>query len=572
VRQTFAVYVPRLSVRSKAPRRRVFVDTRRSRNAAAGGKTRNIDGEFLPHTTRGQRLDRTRPFDPARSRRRFSCVNDVAPAPDTIAAIDLGSNSFHLVVARERDGEPEVVDRIREQVALAEGLALDGSLDAAVQERALACLARFGQRVKGVAPDRLRAVGTSTFRRVRDGGVFRGRAEEALGAEVEVLPGREEARLIYLGVAHTLGDDAGRRLVVDIGGGSTECILGERFESELEESLSMGCVRWSRRFFRKGRIGRKALAKAELAARRELQPVEEALLARGWDQAVGSSGTVLAIAEILRQEGWGDGRITPTGLDALREALLRAGQVDALDLAGLKPERRSVLAGGFVVLHAVFEGLGIESMSTSKGALREGLLYDLLGRIHHEDVRSRSVIAFGARLGIDEVQAARVLETAMVLFDQAREQWQLDDEDRELLRWAAWLHGVGMAVSYSGVHKHGAYLIENTDLPGFSRTDRARLAVLVRHHRRRLRADAFTQFPRERAEQLLRLVLLLRLAVRLHRGRGAVLVPAPRLAVSGAALQLSFPEGWLVGHPLSRDDIAEEAELLAGMGIALTAD
>ena len=488
---------------------------------------------------------------------------------NALAAVDLGSNSFHLVVAHDIGGEPRQVDKLRERVALASGLRADHGLDEAAQQRALDCLRRFSQRLAGLPRERVRAVGTATFRRFREGREFQERAQEVLGHEIEILAGREEARLIYLGVAHSLADDSGRRLVVDIGGASTECILGQRFESETEACLSMGCVTFTAQFFKKGEATRKTLERAETAARLQLESIESEYRARGWKRCVGSSGTILAIAEILRRQGWGDGAITPDGLAALRDAMLSTRQLDKLELDGLKPERRGVIAAGLAILRAVFASLEVQRMEASTGALREGLLYDLLGRIRHEDVRDRSVRNFAARYGVDAVHADRVARTALELLEATREAWGIRKKWRRQLEWAARLHTVGLAVSFSGHHRHGAYLVEHADLPGFSQEEQAQIATLVRCHRRKFRRESLEGYPPGRAKTLTRLAILLRLAVRLHRNRGTLVLPTPALLVTGSVLRLVFPEGWLAAHPLTRADVEDEAQLLTTLGVEL---
>jgi len=492
-----------------------------------------------------------------------------APDSSSLAAVDLGSNSFHLIVAREESGAVRMLDRLRDRVALAEGLTQEGRLTAPVEERALACLRRFRERLIDVPTDRVRAVGTATFRKLERGCDFLAGGAEALGHEIEILPGREEARLVYLGVAQTLGDDAGRRLVVDIGGGSTECVLGERFESEYERTLSMGCVRWSLEHFRGGKISRSRMERAELAGRLQLEPIETAFRRRGWQSCVGSSGTIRAVAEILRANGWGDGTITPRGLTRITRALIDAGHADRLDLAGLEEDRRGVIAGGVAVLRAVFAGLGVERMEPCKGALREGLLYDLLGRIHHEDVRESSVTAFAERFGVDAAQAERVRETVLEFFEQVRAPWKLGETERRMLTWAASLHEVGLTVAWPGFHKHGAYMVEHADLRGFSRQGRERLALLVRAHRRRVPVELIEDLPRKLRKKTRRMVLLMRLAVRLHRGRGALDLPPLGLEVDGSQLRLVAPADWLLAHPLVRADVEDEALVLAPLGFEL---
>lgn len=486
-----------------------------------------------------------------------------------LAAVDLGSNSFHLVVAREIDGRPAVIDKLRERVGLAEGLK-DGLLDEAAQERAIAMLTRFGQRLDVVPRDRIRAVGTATFRKLRDKGKFLRRASEALGVPIETVPGREEARLVYLGVAHALGDDEGRRLVVDIGGGSTECMLGTRFVSERGDSLGMGCVTWTKRYLPGGAATAKGMAAAELAARVELEPIAEQYQAGHWDHAIGSSGTIRSIAAILEGLGEGDGNITRAGLKALRARLIELRDPDDFVFEGVRPDRQGVLAGGLAILRAIFKSLKVEEMRPSAGALREGVLHDLLGRIHHEDVREASSIAFMERLGLDTEHGRRARTTVMGLFDQVADQLGLDFTDRQLLGWAALLHTIGMAVSHSSYHRHGEYLIEHADLAGFSRQDRHQLSTLIRGQRRRIRPELLEGYDEERDRAMRAMLPLLRIGLRLRRDRTARTIPHVELEATRKRFKLRFPEGWLDEHPLTRADLDREANHLTALGVELS--
>lgn len=485
-----------------------------------------------------------------------------------IAAVDLGSNSFHLVVAREVDGRPLLVDKLRERVALAEGLK-DRQLNGVVQARALATLERMAERIKGIPKGRIRAVGTATFRKLRDRGAFLRKASAALGVEIEIVSGREEARLVYLGVAHSLGDDDGRRLVVDIGGASTECILGTRFVSTREDSLSMGCVTWSQRFFGDGLMKRGRFQRAALAARVELEPIAGRYGPSKWDHAIGSSGTIRAVGSILQGMGWTEGEVTREGLTRLQEYLEEVRLPEELDLEGLRPDRREVIAGGVAVLTGVFEAFSVEVMRPSGGALREGVLHDLVGRIHHEDVREVSAAAFADRLGLDSSHGARCRALAEDLFDQVAETLGLSDEDRLLLGWAAQLHDVGLAVAHSAYHRHGAYLVEHADLAGFSDGDRQEIAALIRSQRRRLRLGSFEDLPPKRARTARRLLPLLRIALRMRRDRSERPVPTPALTATKGALTLQFAPGWLEENPLTRADLAREAKHLASLDLAL---
>ncbi len=330
-----------------------------------------------------------------------------------LAAIDLGSNSFHMVVARQVHGEIQLMDGLSEKVQLGAGLDKDNCIDDETQTRALECLGRFAQRIAGIPRGSVRVVGTNTLRQARNARQFIDRAEEVLGHDIEIVAGREEARLIYLGVAHTLADDAGQRLVVDIGGGSTELIIGERFESSETESLHMGCVSFARRFFADGNISEKAFDKAVTAARQEVLSIHANYRRIGWQQSVGASGTIKAISQVCVENGWCDAGITLEGLKKARKRVIKAGSVAKLDLKGLREDRRPIFPSGLAILYGIFEQLNIEYMEVSSGALREGLLYDLLGRFGHEDVRDRSIQSLMNRHHVERSQAERVCETAM---------------------------------------------------------------------------------------------------------------------------------------------------------------
>ncbi|HWP94540.1 MAG TPA: exopolyphosphatase [Gammaproteobacteria bacterium] len=484
-----------------------------------------------------------------------------ATLPATLAAVDLGSNSFHLVVARTTGGEPHIIDRLKETVRLAAGLTADKRLTPEAMERALACLARFGERVRHLPPGAVRAVGTSTLRLARNARVFLRRAEQALGHPIQVISGYEEARLIHLGVTHSLPPAAGRRVVIDIGGGSTELILAEGETPELLESLHVGCVSLTQSCFADGLLGRGALRRAVLAARQQFEPVAAAFRARGWQEAVGASGSVRAVFDVAREAGWIGDVLTPEALEKVAAALVAAGRIDRLALPGLGADRAPVFAGGFAVLQAACEALGIERLIVAGGALREGVLYDLFGRLQHDDARERAVIALRERFNVDPAQAQRVARTVTELLAQVAASWQLDDpEAARLLGWAAQLHELGLAVSHSQYHKHGAYLLQHADLAGFAREEQALLATLVRAHRRKFPREAFEALPAAWESRARRLALLLRIAVLLHRARRDEPPPPVRCTAAGRSMQLVFPPGWLAARPLTRADLEQEAE------------
>ena len=488
----------------------------------------------------------------------------------TVAGVDLGSNSFHMIVARVDEGQLHIVDRMRERVRLASGLDAEHRLSEEAMARAHACLTRFGQRVRELPLGAVRAAGTNTLRQAKNAAAFLTGAEHALGHPIDVIAGREEARLIYLGVSHGVPSEAGRRLVVDIGGGSTECILGEGFEPVATESMFMGCVSFSERFFRNGMVDRDAFRSAQTAAALELRTIERSYRMLGWQTCYGSSGTVLAIAEVLQANGWAEQGITRKALKKLRAALCEAREVRAVTLLGLDPERAGVLPGGLAILLAVFKSLGIERMEPAQSALREGLLYDLVGRIRHEDVRERSIRWLADRSRVDLEQAARVERTAVHCLDQVKGSWGLaSEDDHHYLAWAARLHEIGLEISHTGFHKHGAYIVGNADMPGFSRNEQQLLAFIVQAQRRKLPLDALAALPEGQRERALRLGILFRLACCLNRSRSSDPLPAIELRADGQKLALRLGAANFEQSPLTRADLAEEAERLAAAGIEL---
>lgn len=484
--------------------------------------------------------------------------------PDTVAVVDLGSNSFHMVVAVVRGGRLQVIDRLREPVRIAAGMDAQGRLAPDARARALDCLQRFGQRLKGIPGVRVRAVGTNALRSARAAATFLARAERSLGHPIEIISGREEARLIYLGVAYDLADTPGiRRLVLDIGGGSTEIIIGEGRKSLERESLSMGCVTWSERFFPGGRLSASRFDAARTAARLELQAVDERYAALGWTEAIGTSGTVRAIRDAA------GGRITAEALEKLCTELRRARSVRELQLRGLAEDRAEIFAGGLAILAAVFDALKLTDLAVSDMALREGLLYDLVGRAH-ADVRDGAVATLARLYGIDTEHAAQVNSVAQAAFEQLARRWKFLDEHRKWLRWAAQLHDIGLQVSHSSYHKHGAYLLQHSDMPGFSRQEQAVLALLVRGHRRKLDAEAFEVLPPDWVAPALHLCVILRIAVLLRRARSTVAAPAVKWRATPLGVSLTFPKGWLQRNPLTHADLERERDALREAGVRLT--
>ncbi len=484
-----------------------------------------------------------------------------------LAAVDLGSNSFRLQVARVENDQIYMLDGLREPVRLAAGLTENKLLDKESQQRALACLQRFGERLRGLPRDAVRAVGTNSLRVAKNAPEFLPQAEAALGFPIEVIAGREEARLIYLGVAHGLPFSEGNRLVMDIGGGSTEFVIGNGLEPLRLESLYMGCVSYSLRFFPDGKISKSSLKQAELAARNELQTIVSDYRETGWSVALGSSGSARVLCDILEQNGYSDGGITRDGLERLRAELIRVGDVRRLELQGLKPDRIPVLPGGFSIMYAALSELGIERMLPALGALREGVLYDLFGRFHNHDMRDVTTQQFMRRYHVDARQAARVAQLSGVLAQQFLE-GNANETSLRLLGWAANLHEIGISVAHSGFHKHTAYILKNADMPGFSKKEQDRLSLLAlaqRGNLDKMRGQLFTTFTTEDIS----LVMALRLAIVFYRNRGDVRLPVMQGRFSGTKFHLSLEPGWLGRNPLTDTALQEEAKQWREWGISL---
>ena len=486
------------------------------------------------------------------------------------AAVDLGSRSFHLTVARVHGENIEVVDRVKEPVRLAAGIR-NKAVEPAVWKRAEAALARIGERIRDIPPGQARAVGTNAFRQVKARKALLGDAAKALGHRVEVISGPEEARLIYLGVSTLLPDGDGRRLIVDIGGGSTELVIGKGHEPLRAASLYMGCVSFTGRFFGTGAISKAAFVAAETEARRELETVEEGFLGLGWSSAFGSSGTVLAAAELLRASGG----LTRAGLKRLRNRMIRAAHVESVTegpdaIPGFPADRTWDFPGGVAILRAAMKTLDIERIEPAEGALREGVLFDLIGRRRRQDVREATIRNLVTQYRVDSEQAERVKATALVGLKQLREPWGLEHESHErFLRWAADLHEIGLSVSFSGHHRHGAYIVRNSEMPGFSRDDQELLAALIETHRQRLRHGRFDEMTAADPVTTARLAAILRIAVLLCRRRSREPLPLIEAAAEDGRLDLAFPPGWLDHHPLTRAGIAQEAEELAAIRLEL---
>lgn len=494
-----------------------------------------------------------------------------AQRPELIAAVDLGSNSFHMIVGELRHGQLAIIDRIRETVRLAEGLSVNGDLSVEARQRALDCLSRFGERLRDVHADNVRAAGTSTIRRAREDTNFLSEAEARLGHPIEVISGIEEARLIYTGVTHSLPPTDGLRLVTDIGGGSTEVILGEGEQPIALESLHMGCVSMTERFFSDGKLTRASFEKARMAARLELRPVKAFFRGKTNIEAIGTSGTILSTELVARELGLSERGITLGTIEALIDRVLTFDTISELTLTGLTENRAQVWPGGLSILAEIFTALRIDEMRISDGALREGLLYDLLGRLQHEDARERTVRSMVSRYQVDEEQANRVGKTAADILAQCFDAWGFkSDLSKKMLAWAACLHEIGIDISHDGYQRHGAYIAEYADMPGFPRAEQRFLANLIRSQRHRIEKSHLDALPRAWRIPGFRLIVILRLAVLLNRSRNDAEMPPMVVNASESGLSIRFDPDWLAANPLTLADLERERAFLAEIGYTLT--
>ncbi|HET7832274.1 MAG TPA: Ppx/GppA phosphatase family protein [Gallionella sp.] len=483
-----------------------------------------------------------------------------------LAAVDLGSNSFRLQIARVENDQLYMLDGLREPIRLAAGLTSNKYLDSASQQRALATLGRFAERLRGLPREAVRVVGTNTLRVAKNAADFIPQAEHILGFPIEIIAGHEEARLIYLGVAHSLPQTQEQRLVMDIGGGSTEFIIGSGFTPLNLESLYMGCVSYSLRFFPGGKITRQSLKEAELAARNELQTLAAEFKGpeRQWTAAFGSSGSARVLCDVLEQNNYSTGGLTRDGLERLRGDLIRAGDVHNLTFAGLRADRVPVFAGGFAIMYATFCELGIEHMHAAPGALREGVLYDLLGRFHHHDMRNVTVHQFMRRYHVDTRQAGRVAKLARIFAQQFLGS-ELGENALQMLDWAAHLHEIGISVAHNGYHKHTAYILANADMPGFSKKEQARMSLLTLAQRGKLEK---LQGQLQEGNDIV-LAMSLRLAILFYRSRSDCSLDGLGGRFSGTKFYLSITPDWLAQNPLTETALQDEIKQWKTLGVGL---
>ena len=485
------------------------------------------------------------------------------------AAVDLGSNSFHLLIARLEHGELRVLDRVKEMVRLAEGVDKRGHLNPEVSERALSCLHRFAQLLQRVPAENIRAVATQSFRKLRHPGQFIQQVENALGCEVEIIGGREEARLVYQGVNAHRAPFNENSLVIDIGGGSTELVIGKGVNIQHAESLQYGCVVVTRDFFGDGKLNKRRWIKAITSARGDLLETAHTFLNTGYNHAIGTSGTIRAVLSICQQMQWCDQHLTRESIDRLISRMIELGHIDALNLSGLSERRKPVIAGGLAILAALFEELDIQELNVSQAALREGLLDDMLGRMSNRDPRRITTDAFALRYQIDAEQAARVTQTSQHLIDACATHWTLNATQKNLLLWSAQLHETGLAIAHSQYQKHSGYLVKASDMAGFSQLEQRFMAVMVRHHRRNIPGEWHDGLPERLHKPAAWSLALLRLSVILHRDRGNHFNHPEAFCGGGDELTLCFNQQWVAQHPLTMHDLEAEQQSWPALGLKL---
>lgn len=482
------------------------------------------------------------------------------PKPQEFAAIDLGSNSFHMVIARVVDGAIQVLGHLKQRVHLADGLDAQNRLSEEAMERGLKCLTLFAERLQGFNPANVTIVGTHTLRIAANAEMFLQRAADVISYPIEVISGNEEARLIFMGVEHTQ-PEKGRKLVIDIGGGSTELVIGENFEPQLVESRRMGCVSFANLYFPKGEITPEYFRRARLAAAQKLETMAWQYRLHGWQYALGASGSIKAACEVLLAMGEKEKLITPETLEMLVTEALKHRSFNALSLPGLSEERKAVFVPGLAILCGVFDALAIHELRLSDGALREGVLYEMEGRFRHQDIRSRTAQSLANHYAIDSDQAKRVLETTEQLYLQWVDQnpKQANPQLAALLKWAALLHEVGLSINHSGMQRHSAYILQNSNMPGFNQDQQMLLAMLVRYHRKAVKPDEIPRFTLFKKKQFLPMIFLLRLSTLLNNQRQATTKPdSLQLTTDDGNWTLTFPAGFLSQNTLVQLDLERE--------------
>ena len=482
------------------------------------------------------------------------------------AAVDLGSNSFHMIVAEIINHQMHVIDRHKDMVRLANGLNDKGWLSDKKMDEAIASLEKIGQRIAHIPKSHLRIVGTNTLRKAKNSEEFLVRASVALGKPIDIISGREEARILYLGVAHSLASNQGKRLVIDIGGGSTELIIGEEFNPLLRESLHMGCVNYTQRFFADGLINKKNFNKAVRSAQRQLLSIVSKYQTMGWNKVIGASGSMRSTAKVIVENNYARYGIEKGGLDALIKQCMELGEISQLKkLTGLSSRRRPVFIGGLSIIKALFDSLELQLIQPSSGALREGIVYDLSGRLHHNDIRQRSIDKLVKQFEIDKSHSSRVKNTINQLIQLSS--IKLSDSQKELLDWAAQLHELGLNISHSHFEKHAAYIISHADMPGFSNQEQLKLSVIVALLRRKIKKEWLQKLSIQQQAKILPLVVIFRAATLLNRPRTGAKIELKSIEINAQTITIKFLNDWLEKHPLTYEDLQSEAKYLKALNL-----
>lgn len=492
--------------------------------------------------------------------------------PREFAAIDLGSNSFHMIVARIVNGSIQILSRIKRRVRLADGLDENRILSQEAIMRGVNCLGLFADRLQGFAPENVKVVGTYTLRRALNNGDFLAEAAKVFPYPIEIISGQQEARLIYSGASHTQ-PEKGRKLVIDIGGGSTEMAIGDDFTPIRAESRHMGCVSFAKRFFPQGELNSERFDQAYQLAMEKIEDLMWEYCELGWQHVLGSSGTIKTVSQVLMANGYRDGLITEARLQDLIEQCLTFDSLYHIELKGLIAERADVLVPGLAILLALFRTFHITSMRYSDGALREGIMYGLEKSFQVSDIRSRTAQALAEQFAIDDGQANRVKNTALYLFDQVLN-WKHNHqaiELRSIISWASLLHEIGITINHNGAHRHSAYIISNSELPGFDREQKNLLATLMRFHQKTLKRRDIRSTSRYQYRDILTLLRIFRLAILLNRSRQATIMPqALRLSIRpNNSWHLQFDTDFLSENPLVLADLEEEQKLLSALNLTL---
>ncbi|WP_104400521.1 exopolyphosphatase [Vibrio penaeicida] len=480
-----------------------------------------------------------------------------------IAAIDLGSNSFHMVVAKVVEQDLQIVSRHKQRVRLASGLDDLNNIDNAAMQRGLDCLTIFAERLQGFAPENVRIAATHTLRQANNAHIFIQRAAGILPFPIEIISGLEEGRLIYTGVAHTQPESE-TKLVIDIGGGSTEMIIGTGFEPTMINSKRMGCVSFTDKYFTNGKLNRKNFTKAEIAVEQRLESLTNKYIKHGWDVAIGSSGTTKAIREVLINMGYEDGIITLKRLQHLIDELLQFDFINDISLPGLTEERQPVFAAGVVILEGIFKALSIEKLHFSPGALREGLLYEMEERFERSDIRMRTTENLARKHLVDLEHADKVRKQANTFLHQLAPQIGIKKSSElfDLLGWSALLHEVGLSISYQGFHRHSEYILKNTNMPGFNQEQQLVLATLARFQRKALKLHELPEFALFKTKHILPLIRIMRLAVLINGQRNDSPTPNIQIELEEHAWHLKCnDENWLEDNKLLEADLALEKEI-----------